>query len=189
MYHGPWYHGLALFSSNPFLVFSATWLFEVVLACFILWICVCRASVFGRSHLFFSDNAATRLGCTQTRVGTVGALAQRQYIMWIYTVIYNVYTIQYSGALPQRNEQWRQKRGRLMQCEDKKNIINKILVCIVCISNTHYALYQITHPYPMLRLNFILNQKGLAFMGPRKLNKEEKSEESLMSSSLLPFFL
>ena len=33
------------------------------------------------------------------------------------------------------------------------------------------------------------SQKGLAFMGPRKLNKEEKSEESLMSSSLLPFFL
>ena len=34
-------------------------------------------------------------------------------------------------------------RGRLMQCEDKKNIINKILVCIVCIANTYYALYEI----------------------------------------------
>ena len=34
-------------------------------------------------------------------------------------------------------------RGRLMQCEDKKNIINKILVCIVCITNTYYALYEI----------------------------------------------
>ena len=34
--------------------------------------------------------------------------------------------------------------GRLMQCEDKKNIINKILVCMVCITNTQYALYQIT---------------------------------------------
>ena len=33
--------------------------------------------------------------------------------------------------------------GRLMQCEDKKYIINKILVCMVCITNTHYALYEI----------------------------------------------
>ena len=80
-------------------------------------------------------------------------------------------------------------RGRLMQCEDKKNIINKILVCIVCITNTHYALYQITHPYPMLRLSYILYQKGLAFLGQRKLNKEEKSEERLMCSSLLPLLL
>ena len=29
--------------------------------------------------------------------------------------------------------------GRLMQCEDKKNIINKILVCIVCITTPSSA--------------------------------------------------
>ena len=32
-------------------------------------------------------------------------------------------------------------RGRLMQCEDKKNIINKILVCIVCITNITIYIY------------------------------------------------
>ena len=93
MYQGPWYHGLALFSSNPFLVFSATWLFEVVLTCFILWICVCRASVFGRSHLFFSDNAATRLGCTQSRHSgctcseTIYNVNIYNYIQCIYNTI------------------------------------------------------------------------------------------------------
>ena len=78
-----------------------------------------------------------------------------------------------------------------MQCEDKKNIINKILVCIVCITNTHYALYEIPNHSSLsyAQANYILNQKGLAFLEQRKLNKEEKSEESPMSSSLLPFFL
>ena len=62
--------GLVLFGSNSFfgiLSDIVVWLFEIILACFVLWICVCRASVFGRSHLFFLDNAASRLGCTQSR--------------------------------------------------------------------------------------------------------------------------
>ena len=112
MYHGPWYHGLVLLC----LVLTPFWYSQQHGCLRSFWRVLFYGFLFVVPLFLVAPICSFRTmqphGLGAPRVSTVGAVAQRQCIMWIYTIIYNVYTIQYSGALPQRNEQWRQKRER-----------------------------------------------------------------------------